>query len=618
MAPIALPSQSVAPFDPNSDVFNKTWWLFFNDLTTSLNSLTSSGPGGSAAPPNGTALIVSGYIDPITDNISLIVQAAPPSPIGTFLGYHFYAEIPDTSTVAPIIPGRTAVGSGAPAGVWTTIDCGKKTYAASTQPWYLSPKTPAGLDPTVNTPCRLYAVPFSAGSEGPLVQANQPNPSLNQTFTLMSLAPPKPGSGTNVTTLTADDGPVGVTVIVEPPDTSTGKMLTPFWASVTNTPAVKGWTYQLVVTLNGADPTAVANQFIVTGLLTQAGPVPAGADGIAAPHTFVLPTPTAVTQGVLWLQAGLVDASGNFQANNIVPGITPSCPFTYGSTIGTLDAAAVILTSIANTMRVVGTLLDLAPLGVTNPYLGPGAVFTINVQGLNITNPLLADLVVQSRNMHGLSITAGNGALAPNSITAASGAIDNLAVSTAAIQLLAADTTIIGNAAVGTGKIINLAVTAAKIGLLEVGDAQIGNVSAAKIIAGTVMATISMTAPTINGGTINGVAIIGVTITGVISITSPIINGVTLTLVSGTTTINIDATNLIKMSDSVSHQFSIITSGFFSGGGVGGSTPFIIGINGANIPSGTAYGVAAHIGFTGTLAAAIAGGYNVYGGIIAP
>ncbi len=290
-----------------------------------------------------------------------------------------------------VVGSSTVGGSAAVTGPWTVIDCGKLPYVAAQQPWTVSVPGPADIDATVDTPARLYAVSYSTIVEDQLIQANQASPSPNQTFTCVSLDSGTPTSGTNITGLTVASGAqVGIVATALAPVNVTGKLETPVEVLVTDTPGTKGWCFQLVLTYVGQDATVAANQFVVTGLQTQAGPVPSAADGISVPHSFALDTPTTVTKAIVWLQAGLVDASGNFQGNNIVPGITPFFPITYGSTVGTTDASAIMTATIAASMAIVNSLFGVATAGITNSLLGSGAVATINVQNLAITNPLLA------------------------------------------------------------------------------------------------------------------------------------------------------------------------------------------------------------------------------------
>jgi hypothetical protein len=107
-----------------------------------------------------------------------------------------------------------------------------------------------------------------------------------------------------------------------------------------------------------------------------------------------------------------------------------------------------------------------------------------------------------------------------------------------------------------------------------------------------------LSSPVISGGTI----------------TSPSINGCTITLTSGTTTINIDASNIIKVSNSSTGYSSFITPGFFSGGS--GPSAFQLGITGLALMPGTGIAIGTSTGYTGTLAAAISAGKSVVGGII--
>jgi len=469
--------------------------------------------------------VSSAFFNQITGIGSVSVSSTNPG--GTFKGVHFYLEIPDQSTAQQVDASSTLTGNDVIGAQWVYQDLGRQSFDSTQQPWILDLIVPAGLDLNKDIPCRLYGVPYSDEFETKPVRFGLSGASPNVAFTAVSLGSGSPSAGTNVTGITTAAGaPIGLAVSVLGQDLSTGKSRTYFGAVVTDVPDTKGWCFRLVVTLAGLDPTDPKNQAVVSGIETEAGLIQADADGIPVAHSFVLDTPTSIQSATVWLQAGVIDADGHFQGNNIVPGITPSWPITYGSTVGTHDAAATLRSSIAGTMAVVGALFGVAVAGITNPYMGTGAVATINVQNLAITNPLLASLAVQASNM------------AANSVTAANNAVAALAIGTAGIQLLAVDTSLIANLAVSAAKILtatitgaqiasatisganigtatiataniaNLAVGTAQIQNLAITDAKVNDLSASKITAGTISATISITSPNINGGTITGATVV--------------------------------------------------------------------------------------------------------------
>jgi hypothetical protein len=447
--------------------------------------------GGSlpAAPGAPAAISVSGFIDPISNTFTITVNVTPPATLGTFLGAHLFLEIPDQSSVAPFKIGSSVIGDGsATTGAWFFLDLGKFPFSES-EPWVVSGPAPATVDGTQDIPCRLYANPYSAINEPALIQANQAGASPNVTFTLVSLASGSPTSGTNTT---AVSGAIVATVLS--PVNVSGKLQTPVLVDVSTVPnAIPGWAFQLVLTYGTADPTIAANQFVVSSVQNQAGPVqPASADGISIPHSFELDTPTTLTSATVWCQSGLIGSDNSFTPNNIVPSITPMWPITYGSTTGTTDASSVMAATIAASMAVVNGLFGVAAGGITNPLLGTAAVATINVQALAITNPLLASLCVAAANMATNSVTAANGALAALAVVAAnlanssvtavaiataavgSAAIANLAVGTAAIQTSAITNALIANAAISDAKIQTATITGASIATATIAGANIG------------------------------------------------------------------------------------------------------------------------------------------------
>ncbi len=559
-------------------------WTVVGSASGGLTSPpTATGP----APGDVTAITVTGFIDPISAAITLTVGVTPPATIGSFIGCHIFLEAPDQSSVAVFTVGSSALGgSAAVVGPWVPIDCGDQPYVATQQPWTITVPGPPSLDPTVNTPCRIYAVSYSTGIENKLVQANQTGASPNQTFTLVSLASGSPTSGTNVTGLTVASGAqVAIVATALAPVNITGKLQTPVEVIVSDTPTTSGWAFQLVLTYFGQDPTQAANQYVMSGIETQAGPVQAGADGLSEPHSFLLDTPTTVTTAIVWLQAGLVDSSGNFTGNNIVPGITPSFSITYGSTVGTTDASAIMTATIAASMAITSGLFGVAASGITSSLIGAGAVATINIQNLAVTNPLLASLAVQAANMAANSVTASNGALAAAAVVAASlagssvtataianaavgsAAIANLAVGTAAIQAGAITNALIANAAVANANIISATITGASIASATIAGANIGTATIAQAnLANLSVGTAQIQSLAVTDAKINDLSaakITAGTITASIGITAATITGSSLTINAGTTTLSLNGSSFFSLTDTISGITSAVgVSGF--------------------------------------------------------
>lgn len=556
------------------------------------------------------------------------VSVASTNPGGTFNKVHLYLEIPDLSGAQVVDASSTLTGNDVLSAQFVYEDLGYQSFDSTQQPWILDLIVPDGQDLNKNIDCRLYGVPCSDQVEGKLVRNGLAGASPNVAFTAVSLGSGTPSAGTNVTGLTTASGnPVGLVVTAEGQDLSTGTSRTYFIADVTDAVPAKGWCFQIVVTFGNADPNIAANQFVVTGIETQAGPIVAAADGISTPHSFVLDTPTSVQQGTAWLQAGLIDANGHFQGNNIVPGITPSWAFSYGSTIGTLDASAVLATSINSTMAVVGGFFGLAVGRVTNPYMGTGAVATLNIQSLAITNPLLASLAVQAANMASGSVTAANGALA------------SLSVGTAAIQLLAVDTTLIANLAVSAAKILTATITNSQIANATISGANIGTATIAQAnIANLAVGTAQIQNLAITDAKVNDLSaskITAGTISATISITAPIINGGSFTSTSGTATTVLSTGSVISTDSSLGItglQGGLLSGQLFAQGTFSGiaaqmscslwSLQFIVGGAqkveiGAFLAGGAHDGyikINGNMGYTGTVASA--SGRNVLGGII--
>ena len=457
---------------------------------------TSGTPtGAGAAPGNVSSITVSGILDPAALEITLTVSFTPGS--GTASGVHCWLDIPDhgsaTDATAKLTVGSSTVGTAKVAGPFEPIDLGLQTNP--TQPWTFTCGFPqyTGLNPAQNIPCRLYISSTSSMTDNVLIQDGLTGNTPNCAFTLVSLASGTPTAATNVT---VNCGNLVCQVMGN--DNSTGKLETPIWATMGSVPSKPpaGWGYRLYISYGTADPTVPANLTAVTEVENVAGPVPppTKSDGISTAHTFVLPTPTATTNATIWAIAGITKG-GTFLANNVVPGITNSCPITFGSTSGTLDASQQMISTLAASMAVVSGEFGIAAAGVTNALMGSGAVSTLNLQALAVTNPVLAALCTQAANLASGSITTGNAALsssvvtagkmAANSITASNAAIAAAAIGTAGIQTAAITTALVANLAVGTAQIITGSILSAQIGTATIADSNMGTCSVSKLIAGT-------------------------------------------------------------------------------------------------------------------------------------
>ena len=455
-------------------------------------------PGPPPVPVGDVAAVHAyGEMDPVLNVITLGVYVTPPTdPL--FGGCHLYLEVPDQSGGAANTVGVATVGgTTAVGGAYAPIDLGVQPYSAGTQPWLLTLPVPPGVDPTLAVISRIYASSVSSGVDNPLVRANAHGATPNAQFTIYPLVAGAPSGATNVTALC---GPI--VPLVLPDDNSTGKLQTPVLVTISSTPAtITGWSGQLVLVWAGNDPTQPANQLSVGSIFTTAGPVYGSPDKIPLPHSFAVPTPTAITDATLYALSGLVDGGGNYQWNNLVPGQTPSAGITVGTTTGTTDAASAMLATLAPSMAVLAGIFGVAPTGITAPLMAPAAV--------TAANAALAALAVVNTNMAASSVTATNAALAalaviatnmaPNSVTSSNGAIAALAVVAAsmATNSITATNGAIANLAVSGANIQLATVTGANIAFATIADANIGACSVSKLTAGS--ATFTGTATFANG-----------------------------------------------------------------------------------------------------------------------
>lgn len=160
----------------------------------------------------------------------------------------------------------------------------------------------------------------------------------------------------------------------------------------------------------------------------------------------------------------------------------------------------------------------LADLAVSAAKIAAGAVQTAKIADLSIITAKLAAGAVDNGKLAALAVDAAK--LADAAVTSVK--IANAAVGSAAIA----------NLAVGTAHIQDAGITNAKIANLAVDNAKISNLGVDKLLAGTISASVTMTAPT-------------------------------LSITSGTVTVNIDSSNMIKVTDTAFSRFAKVTANTF-------------------------------------------------------
>ncbi|MEN6607707.1 MAG: hypothetical protein ABFD60_10720 [Bryobacteraceae bacterium] len=506
-----------------------------------------------------------------------------PSPLGEFLGVYLDVYAPDQLYA----PQAKADG--------TTAWDGTRALVGDIKPQVFGPLLYDATNPqpavaVIDTPTYSMSVRLRLRS----YSANL----INETGAdvVLTVAPPtvaKPNAATAHT-----QNPTGISVVTQADEDVGGKLHTFITFAITGIPT--------------SDPTFAGYEIVSVW-----------PDGyVSDPHTGILTdattpvetdTPSAVTVAKFYARGCSIDALGNVQRNPIVPGETPYCDVTLGTTAGTVDLGAAVTTSIGTALSVVNGVLGVPAGGITESLIdtfavsaqkiAAGAVETAKIADLSVITSKLAAAAVDTTKLADLAVTAAklaNGEIddtklkdaAVTTAKLAGGAVDttklaalaveaanlanssvtatkiaNLAVGSAAIQALAVGTAHIAdgailsakigdaqittakiaNAAVGTAAIANLAVgtahlqnaavtnakignlavstaqiqdaaittvkiqnlavtnaliadaaiTTAKIGDLQVTSAKIASLEAAKITAGTISASISMTSPTI-------------------------------------------------------------------------------------------------------------------------
>lgn len=128
----------------------------------------------------------------------------------------------------------------------------------------------------------------------------------------------------------------------------------------------------------------------------------------------------------------------------------------------------------------------LARQFIGSAFIADAAIKTANIADLSVTNAKIADLAVTNAKIANAAIKSAN--------------IEDLAVTTLKIGNTAITEDKLANLAVTNGKIADLAITNAKIANATITDAKISSLSADKITAGTITASISIVGPTITGG----------------------------------------------------------------------------------------------------------------------
>jgi hypothetical protein len=506
------------------------------------------------------------FSDVTAKTLNFYVKLTPPGVIGSLIGAHFFAIAPDPAA-NPARLGVTPLGTAPLSGPLVYMDLGKYPYVASNPymvvSWTFNGAMPANI--------RLYVAPYSNDFD-PGVQSGTPSVLV----TLTAFTAIKPGSATNVTSfLVTSITPLtdsNYTNGVAPEVSVGGQMHTPIAVQVSlsalPTPLPDNFRYQLVGYENGDLTTP---QVLASGYYTIPLPVPgsnppdygAGPDGISLYHTFGNVTPTKQITATIFAVSGLMIAptrnvggilkpigDSAFYANNIVPGVTPSCEVTYGSPTGeTLTLSNAVLSSLNSTMTVLNGLFGTAPSGITNEFLAALAVSTTNIQdaavatskiaNFAVVTSTLANAAVDTTKLAALAVQAANianqavgtaeiangavgtaqianaaitnalianaavGTAAIAALAVGTAAIATAAITTAKIANLAITNALIANAAIGTAQIQNLAVTNALIANLAVDDSKIQSLSVSKLLAGTITVAVSLTAPTItvSGGT---------------------------------------------------------------------------------------------------------------------
>jgi hypothetical protein len=187
------------------------------------------------------------------------------------------------------------------------------------------PANPQPLVAVIDTPKADMSIRLRARSYS-LNITNATGPEVVLTVTAPTAA--KPGAATAYAPLVG-----GISATVGADYSQDGKLKTPIAVTVTGLPSTDPTWAGYVIVGQGLWGTA---QVPITGTLSGSG------------QQIDLDTPASVLPVTLWAVSQSIDSTGTLVSNPIVPGITPSCSVSIGTTGGTVDPTTFIA-SLLNT-----------------------------------------------------------------------------------------------------------------------------------------------------------------------------------------------------------------------------------------------------------------------------
>src|ERR1035438_2519665 len=381
-------------------------------------TISTTGAGGypSAPPPAFVIDSADGSYDVDAAELTIVLAVHPAGDLGTIVGGHVYLEVPDQSATGTTTF-RLATSALASAdklrGTWRPLDAGQYPYVATEQPWTvtLAIKTNTLHAGGSVTNVRAYVSAYSDDVELPLVRAGL----TGETPSIVCAVDPnvkKPGSGSS-------DAPNvdSITAVCLTNDNSTGTLRTPIAVTVTGlpNPMPPGWGYEVCLTWDETFPDYTDPNVgqVASGIFDTEGLIPAGPDGITAPHTLALDTPNRIVTGVVWVRALLKDSAGNIRRNAIKPGITPSANITLGVVDGTVDGGALkdktVLGDALKDRTV--TSINIAVATITGTNIQTATILGVNIErktvvGTNIGAATSAGTNIQTATILGTNIGA--------------------------------------------------------------------------------------------------------------------------------------------------------------------------------------------------------------------
>src|ERR1017187_230431 len=497
-------------------------------------TISTGGAGGYTPPAGPTAFVIDsadGSYDVDAGELTIALAVHPSGGLGTTVGGHVYLEVPDQSaqgTTTFRLAASALASADRLRGTWRPLDAGQYPYVAEEQPWTVTLliKTNTLHAGGSVTNVRAYVSAYSDDVELPLVRAGL----TGETPSIVCAVDPnvkKPGSGSS-------DAPnvASITAVCLSEDDSTGTLRTPIAVTVTGLPdpVPSGWGYEVCLTWDETFPDYTDPNVgqVASGIFDTEGLIPAGPDGITAPHTLALDTPTRIVTGVVWVRALLKDSAGNIRRNAIKPGVTQSANISVGVVDGTLGCRSlqdktvlgdalkdrtvtsinIAIATITGTNIAVATITgtNIQTATITGTNIGPATITGTNIGAATILGTNIGTATIAGTNIGAATILGANIGAA----TILGGNIGAATIAGSNIQSATITGTNIGAATIAGNNIQSATILGSNIGAATIAGNNIGSAT----IEGTNIKSATIAGSNIGSATVAGSNIQSATITG--------------------------------------------------------------------------------------------------------